>query len=267
MAEELSFTMIDGLPFAAARGRLTEIPCDTKLVVRDLGPFLEYLLLSKAGLLPAPSEAQWLSLNGTADLHAALSNRRHRWICPKTRHAGIFRTFSANTESVESSWTEFCYAAQFAAVDVGFPKGIAAQLVGAIGEMEGNIHEHSNAPKSGVVVFQATPGTFEFVVADRGIGVLASLNSSPAYVGLTDHGEALRLTLTDGVTRLGEDSNRGHGFRSLFIGLANLHGYLRFRSGDHALTIEGDSPTVVSATLAKKTPTNGFFVSVRCHLF
>jgi len=267
MAEELSFTSIDGLAFAAARGRLSDIPRDTKMFVRDLGPFLEYLLLAKSGLLPLPSQAPWLSLNGTADLHAALSHRRHLWVCPKTRRTGLFRTFLTPTVSSESSFTEFCVAAQFAAVDAGFPRAIAAQLVGAIGEMEGNIHEHSKAANSGVLVFQATTGTFEFVVADRGVGVLASLNGCPAYAALADHGEALRLTLTDGVTRYGDTANRGHGFRSLFTGLANLNGYVRFRSGDHALTIEGDGPTIISAKLAKKTPTNGLFASVRCHIF
>ena len=84
------------------------------------------------------------------------------------------------------------------------------------------------------------------------------------YTGLDDHGEALRLTLTDGVSRHGSGTGRGRGFRPLFIGIANLNGSLRFRSGDHALIIDGRNPSLMAARLAQKPTIGGFFASVKC---
>jgi hypothetical protein len=49
----------------------------------------------------------------------------------------------------------------------------------------------------------------EFVVADRGIGVLSSLKQNPEYADLSDAGAALQLAITDGVSRF--PSETGHG--------------------------------------------------------
>jgi anti-sigma regulatory factor (Ser/Thr protein kinase) len=106
--------------------------------------------------------------------------------------AGVFRTYDQQP-SDETSWIMFSIAAERAAVTAGFPKRIAVQLAAAIGEMEGNIYEHSRLSKSGILVFRGTPGVFEFVVADRGIGVLDSLRSCAEYSKLLDHGDALSL--------------------------------------------------------------------------
>ena len=102
--------------------------------------------------------------------------------------------------------------------------------------------------------------------AHRGMGVLNSLRTCPEYSNLADHGDALKLTLEDGVTRFGSGKDRGHGFRPLFTGLANLNGALRFRSGDHALTIDGYQPIALRSRIARKVLINGFFVSVRCRI-
>jgi hypothetical protein len=83
---------------------------------------------------------------------------------------------------------------------------------------------------------------------------------------LVDHGDALKLALQDGVTRFGSSEDRGHGFRPLFTGLANLNGALRFRSGDHALTIDGYQPIALRSRIARKVTVDGFFVSVRCKI-
>jgi len=62
----------------------------------------------------------------------------------------------------------------------------------------------------------------------------------------------LRLALTDGVSRYGKEAKRGAGFRPIFVGLANLAGSLRFRTGDHALTIEGQKIELMSSKMAQK---------------
>jgi hypothetical protein len=264
--EKLTFAMVDDLAFAKAKGMAAE-PIAKTAAVEDLGPFLEYLLLANAGNLPRPEHAPWLKLNSTVDLYDALCNRRkHLWICPRTRQCGVYRSYS-HMPNDNSSWLEFSVAAEYAASTADFPKAIAAQLVGAIGEMEGNIQDHSQNAKSGVAVFRATPGAFEFAVADRGIGALKSLTSCPEYSDLADHGEALKLVIKDGVSRFGSGSGRGKGFRPLFKGLANLHGTLRFRSGDHALLLDGMNPGQVTSRIVSKPEISGFYASVRCHVF
>jgi hypothetical protein len=106
--------------------------------------------------------------------------------------------------------------------------------------------------------------SFEFIVCDRGAGVLETLRTCPAYSHLADHGKALILALTDGISRYGPNTGHGFGFRPIFNGLANLKGLLRFRSGDHALTLDGTGPLLTSAKPAQKTAISGFIVSVTC---
>ena len=95
--------------------------------------------------------------------------------------------------------------------------------------------------------------------------VLRSLRRNAAYAGLQDEGKALEAAMTDGVSRYGPNNNRGYGFRPIFTGLANLHGELRFRSGDHAITMDGTSPALTTSRISQKAPLDGFFASVRCH--
>jgi hypothetical protein len=132
--------------------------------------------------------------------------------------------------------------------------------------MESNILEHSERSSTGLLAFQARKSHFEFVVADSGVGVLATLREAPEYRNLSDHGRAMHAALQDGVSRYGRAANRGNGFRDLFLGLANLNADLRFRSGDHALTISGPRPDLKMARLDQKAHFQGFLASVRCAL-
>lgn len=154
-----------------------------------------------------------------------------------------------------------------AARDVAkLPGNTPGQLVAAMRELESNIHEHSDAASTGVLAFRAVGGVFEFVAADLGVGVLTSLKKCADYSLLSDHGDALEVALKDGASRFGSNSNRGYGFRPIFIGLLNLRGALRFRSGDHALTMDGTSPNLATAQLAQKPLIKGFFASITCRM-
>ncbi|MFY9855779.1 MAG: hypothetical protein WAK26_18060 [Terracidiphilus sp.] len=154
--------------------------------------------------------------------------------------------------------------AQKAAREIShLPRLVSGQMVAAIQELEGNIQEHSQLVSTGVLVFRATSGVFEFVVLDHGIGILNSLSTCPRYGALSDHGMALEIALTDGVSRY-DDPCRGHGFRPIFEGLTNLNGYLRFRGGDHAIVMDGTSPNLATAQVSQKTGIRGFLASVRC---
>ncbi len=93
---------------------------------------------------------------------------------------------------------------------------------------------------SGLVAYQALAGAFEFVVADEGIGALASLRSNPRFAALDDDREALPMVLQDGCSRR-SDPSRGKGFNDIFRGLADHNGSLRSRSGNATVLIEGKS--------------------------
>lgn len=263
MHQPLGFSGVDDLSFAAQRGRLegrAEIPVFT---ARELGPFIEYSLLGAARKVPKPKEAKWLNLGELEELYEVLRRGHASWVSPGKRHMGVYR-LTERKEPDDARWIRFCLAAQKAAEANGFQSETAAQLAAALGELYSNIYEHSDAAQTGVVTFKASLNVFEFVVADWGRGVLKSLTSCPEYAELIDDGEALQLALTEGVSRFGKNSGRGHGFRPLFRGLANLNGSLRFRGGNRALVIEGNNPSNVPWTLEEKVPINGFFSSVLC---
>ena len=164
----------------------------------------------------------------------------------------------------EDGWISFLVSAQRAAAAVGIPARQGAQVVAAMKELASNVAEHSGAPETGMVAFRAAPpGRFEFAVADRGKGVLESLRTSSDYAGLASHAQALRLALEEGVSRLGRGTGRGNGFRPIFAGLADMKGHLRFRSGDHALSIDGRFE-LKSPALAQKGMLPGFIAMVSC---
>jgi hypothetical protein len=196
---------------------------------------------------------------------AAARSGRKQWVCPDSALVGFFR-MGAEWSEDDTPWMGFQLAAQKAASAMGFHRQTAAQFAAALGEMFSNVHEHSGASSSGVAAFMAGGDAFEFAVADSGIGVRESLRSCTDYADLADDGKALRLALTDGVSRFGAQSGRGKGFRPIFVGLANLSGVLRFRSGDRGLVIDGQKIGDMSAVTAQKVRIPGFFASVSCLL-
>ena len=108
-------------------------------------------------------------------------------------------------------------------------------------------------------------GQFEFVIADRGIGARASLARNPEYIGLADEGSALQTMVEPGVSRFARGTGHGNGFRPIFEKLADMTGYLRFRSGDYGLTLDGRFGDRVARQLAQKPRLRGVFAAVTCH--
>jgi hypothetical protein len=110
-------------------------------------------------------------------------------------------------------------------------------------------------------------GTSSGLHADSGVGVLHGQRSVPRYVQITDAGAAPKTALSDGQSRpIDQDPGRGFGFHDLFVSLANLNGELRFRSDDHALTIDGSGPALPQARLAQEARLRGFVISIVCTL-
>lgn len=162
-------------------------------------------------------------------------------------------------------WDQWAKHAENAAVVAGLAKGLVSGLMGALGELMDNVFEHSGKPESGVVAYAASDGSFEFVVADAGRGVLSSLRENPEFVGLTDSGTALRVAASDGASRHARSTGHGYGVGQLFRALAHDAAELRFRSGDHALKLWGDAPSLTGQVeLAQKAWLDGLTISVRC---
>src|SRR5579863_5945304 len=118
----LTFSELDGLAFAAERGRFD--PASLSLVAGDLGPVFELGLLAKSGLVPWPGTSKWLALDGIAPLVAALSNRRPQWVCPTPRATRVYPTY-ATPQQEESSWIDYGFAIQYSAAEAGFSRDTA----------------------------------------------------------------------------------------------------------------------------------------------
>lgn len=265
MTHPLSFHDVDGLGFVAANdGDARKLP--SAYAAASLGPLFELLHMAEGGRIPPhPHGSDWLSVNGATPMVKALHDGQEWWVSPDHRRIGFLRARRTGLDGA-NRLTSFLLNAQTAARTIaGLPVKAARHLAAAMEELENNIHEHSEASDTGLIAFRATSGTFEFVAADRGIGVLQSLHRCPVYQQIRDHGAALHAALETGTSRFGPNSGHGNGFRPLFLGLADLNGALRFRSGDHALTIDGTSPNLTTSQLQQKPYLDGFFVSVRCH--
>jgi anti-sigma regulatory factor (Ser/Thr protein kinase) len=186
------------------------------------------------------------------------------WIDPTTRNLGFTRcgsAYSANDPNAEA----FDHATAHAVEAVGFPRKVAMRLTAAMHELRDNVYEHSGDAETGIIAFQARPNRFDLVVSDRGQGVLQSLRKNSQFAHLSDHGIALQQSVRDGVSSRGPNTGGGFGFRDIFTGLANMNCDLRFRSGDHAMTIQGTSPDPKNAQLSQKAMIAGFIAVVTCY--
>lgn len=167
--------------------------------------------------------------------------------------------------SSHERWEQWAHRAQNAAVESNFPRRLVAGLIGALGELQDNVYEHSGKPDSGLVAYAVSTNAFEFIVADGGMGALASLRTNPAYAHLKSSAEALDLAMSDRASRFGSDAGRGYGIGTLFKALARDAGELRFRSGDYAISIDGHGSALTGRKyVIQKAWLDGFAVSVRC---
>jgi hypothetical protein len=252
--EALTFEILDDLLLAHERGRVPAVrlvpgPC--------LGSIVELVHFSQehdGALLYRASEE-------TVAIQGAYETRRPVYLDGES--IGFVTARRAQYKGGDMYWTAFQVAMHKALLAVQFPSPFARGLVGAMDEMQNNIRDHSDAIDTGLIAYRITADRVEWVVADRGVGVLNSLKSG-AFPSLTDGGEALKVALTDGRSRFGTATGRGYGFRELFKALSARQGSLRFRSDDHALTIAGVSPSLSRARLQQRAHVAGFTVTVTC---
>jgi len=252
------YSHVDGI--GRARQRAIEPRLGGQTFRADaVGPIIEFGNLASIGDISILRSMNCFDDGSRRGLFDALIGGDDRWIQPDAK-CGLI---SGHGLICDQKLNSFKIDAHKAALASNFGK-TAALLIAAMGELVGNIIDHSQAKHTGLAVFLSREGVFEFVVADRGIGALASLKNCSDYAVLEDEGTALSEMIESGVSRFGRNVGHGNGFRPIFEKLADMTGQLRFRSGDAALTLDGRFGDKVSRQLSQKPRVSGFFSSVVC---
>ena len=257
------FAGADDLLWAAQTGRLERLGPVRVLRSGRIGPLVEVLMARRAD--SAALATVTLAAPFAVSIEAALAKGEISGTGFEAR-SGVFplSRYAAEGDGADL-WSLWKMRAEQAAMASGFPRPLAAGIVGAMGELQDNVLCHSRRPATGLVAYAATAGVFEIVVADAGIGVLASLRECPDYAPLRDAGAALKVAVEDGNSRFGRASGHGFGMGQMFRALANHDGELRFRSDDHALTVRGHSPSLQGhVELGHKAHLGGMTISVLC---
>ncbi len=256
-----TFEVLDDLALAIADGVLgRDAVLSRPLAGTRAGPLLELLQLRAADRWPR-SVVDMIEEGALHEFMAALRAGWNLWVCRSGRY-GFMRLGDTFGNDEELRWTGFGLKADKAMQAAGLPAGLAGQLVGATKELHSNVYEHSEKSRTGIIAFAVHREIAEFIVADSGVGILASLKSNPAHTSLQHEGEALRLALQPGVSRHYGEPMRGHGFDLMFTGLLNRGSKLRFRSGGAAVTIDGcgkDNPVPV---IRERPTMQGFLIAV-----
>lgn len=260
----LTFGTLDDLAVAVEDGIFGhDAVLPRPLVVTRIGPLLELELLEAPKHWP-PGIVQMIDEGPFQAFLAALRAGRNLWVC-RSGISGFMRLGDAFGNDEEIRWTGFGLKADKAMQAAGLPPGMAGQIVGATKELHSNVYEHSERSRSGIAAFAVHDEMAEFIVADSGLGILASLKSNPAHAALARDSEALRLALQPGISRHAGQPLRGHGFDLMLTGLLNRNSKLRFRSGAAAVTIDGRAAGNPVPFIRDRPAMQGFLIAVECY--
>lgn len=251
--EPLTFEILDDLLLAHERSRAPAVRLEPG---PSLGAIIELLCFCQEH----PGALEYASAPEIDALKRSLKTRKPVYL--DGERIGFVPARRALHQGNDIHWDVFMVAMHKAMLAAGFQSLFGRGLVGAMDEMQNNIRDHSEAIDTGLIAYRVSRDRVEWVVADRGIGILTGLQSG-AFPSLTDSGEALKIALTDGRSRLGING-RGYGFRELFKALSARQGALRFRSDDQLLSITGQSPALSRARLQQRAHVSGFSVTVVC---
>jgi hypothetical protein len=259
-----TFEAADDLLWQAGAGRLPQLPPLTLERSGLIGPLVELAIARMA----APNAYLGVTVEPPI-FHQIEQGLAEGAISGAGAHdrAGVFplSRFDLTADADNALCDQWTKHAENAGVVAGLPRGLVTGLMGAIGELQDNVFEHSGRPASGLLAYGASNGAFELVVADAGRGVLASLRENPEFAHLANSGAALRVAVSDGASRHARSTGHGYGIGQLFRALAHHAAELRFRSGDHALRLWGDAPSLTGQVeLAQKAWLDGLVISVRC---
>lgn len=258
--DALNYDIADDIALALESGSadVDDLP---KLRVHDVSPALELAHCRPEVASSMQGERTWLDFDAARELLVA-STRNERTFTSTDGRYGMISVAEINRDT--SAWTEFAIKLKTAAREAGFSTDYSGKALAAVREFFNNVIEHSEKIETGQVFFAAQPGRFEFVVRDRGVGVLNSLRKNPKHKNLNDWGSAIELALQEGVSRHVEELGHGLGFRPVFVGLANLSEYIRFRSGDHCREFFRKANGSINAYTKQSSWLEGFSCTVIC---
>lgn len=256
----LTFALLDSLTASPT----TKHESATKdVTVRRIGPLVEFAYLDYSNAISRlsspsrciPIEALQASLNKSGLSHLGVTTTLN------PNEFEFIRGFQTEAEADDLRWMTFCKRLENAAASAGLGDSFAKALAGTVEEMTSNIMEHSDRPDTGTIAYRWCEKEFEYVVADAGIGVLESLKKNSYYSYLDDSGKALETAVQEGESRHGHNVGRGLGFRDFFKNIANRNSYLRFRSGNYTLVIDGTQTAPIWETKGCQC-FDGFLISI-----
>lgn len=232
---QAQFAIVDDLLAEAAHSRLNSRGAFVIENSGRIGPVVELLCAASQ----FPSEYQSISFRGEF-----ARKLRDAWTTGTSfggdfgEQAGAFPLPSHNPVLTgDPRWEQWLLHAENAAKANCVAAPLVASFIGALREMQDNVYEHSGAAHTGVAAYAVRDRSFEFVVSDRGMGVLETLRQNPYYAHLPDAGAALVEAIKPGVSRFPTETGRGQGYVQLYRAMVTHRAELRFRSGDHALTL------------------------------
>lgn len=254
--ETLNLEQLDMLTLAMFANE--ELP-QSEFIVGELIPFAEWIWLRRQTVTAhsVHSTGQLAVLEREIRSGQALSH------LSMGAASGFIRIRRRQEDVENAAWIRFLTMFGHAALMSGLSKTLASQLAGVVKEMEDNVHAHSERPSSGLIAFVAHPSMFEFIVVDRGVGVMNSLRRAPKFAGLADHGKALQLAVSDGNSRFGVGVGRGYGFSDLTVGIANSNALIRFRTGDYLLELDGRGSGDIIPRCVQRAIGIGFLIAVQ----
>jgi anti-sigma regulatory factor (Ser/Thr protein kinase) len=231
--------------------------------IRRIGPLVEFAYLDYPNaitLLAETNNSEATKRFRTALVKPDISHfQLTTSLSPKNFE--FIRGFQTAAEADDLRWMTFCKRLENAGEKAGLSHQFAKALTGTVEEMASNVMEHSEYPETSIVGYRWTQREFEYVVADSGIGVLESLRKNAYYSYLDDAGKALETAVQEGESRHGRDVGRGLGFRDLLNNIANRNSFLRFRSGNSSLVIDGtQSPPIWNTQPSQSL--DGFLISI-----
>ncbi|WP_108862337.1 hypothetical protein [Ruegeria sp. Alg231-54] len=205
-----------------------------------MGAFIETAFTALSWKDPIWASLDWLVADKFDEVLADLKSQR-----TQEQRTGITTGWICGDQlDDETQWTGFLIRVSSVCKSGGFGKRTKNAIMATFSEFRSNILEHAGETKGAIAAFHLGEKGLEIVVADQGRGALASMRNSKKFRNLDDAGRALKLIVTDGVSRY-DNPERGHGFTHLFQGLANRFNHIRLRSGDHALEVfrpHGETP-------------------------
>lgn len=263
-AKEFSadFETVDDLLWAATTKQLAAKGVIRILAQKRVGPLVE--LTQARRLMPNAYSQVGCENPATSSISAALDRGQISGTSFGSTF-GVLPLSCRKNAGQDDTYELWKVRMEKAAEAINFPASLAQALLGALGELEDNINLHSEKAASGILVYSTDSGMLEFVVSDTGIGVLESLRKNSEFSTLNDSGTALSIAIADGNSRFDRTSGHGLGIGQLFRALAGYEGEVRFRSGDHALTLSGRNPGQNGTLkLARKANLAGLTISVIC---